>query len=109
MGHDTSKQEQAARWEEQEQQELPCPKLQPADESLLDVTRRIFHGASPADGTAAKPSSSCVCFVEAVLQTGFPFLDWLWSWGKRFQKKKMQTDGFRGAGSQSSWKVEEGQ
>lgn len=30
VGHSTSKQEQAALWEEQEQQELPCSEIQPA-------------------------------------------------------------------------------
>lgn len=62
------------------------------------------HRENSSGGHSWKPTSSCVRFVEAVLKTGFPFLDWLWSWEKRFQKKKMQWDCFRGAGSQSLWR-----
>lgn len=57
---------------------------------LLGVTARIFHAASPADGTAGNPASSWGGFVEAVSKTAFLSLDWLWSWEKRLQKKKMQ-------------------
>lgn len=36
----------------------------------------------------SQAAACCVCFVEAVLKTACPFLDWLWSREKRFQKKK---------------------
>lgn len=63
---------------------------QPADGSCWVSHREFSTEPSPADGAAGKPTSSWVWFVEAVLKTAFPFLDWLWSWEKRFQKGKMQ-------------------
>lgn len=69
---------------------------------LLGLTPSIFHEASPSDGTAEKQTSSCVWFVDGhSFKTGFLFFDWLWSWDKRFQKKKMQYAHFMGAVSQS--------
>lgn len=40
-------------------------------------------------------------FSMGSFKPGFPFLDWLRSWDKRFQKKKMQHVHFMGAVSQS--------
>lgn len=58
----------------------------------------------------SEAAASCVWFVDRhSFKTGFPFLDWLWSCDKRFQKKKMQYAHFMDAVSQSLMEDEEGE